>query len=73
MKHEGPHSRGTSKEDAPEWWIKAYNDCLRTGIGVIVLRGNEDIAVRPLYVSADHYDDFGYELMHLYQLAQNAE
>ena len=73
-RNEGPHSRGTPKaHDAPDWWLKAYNDCLRDGIGVIVLRGNEEVPVRAEYVAPENYLSFGRELMHLHQLADNAE
>ncbi len=73
MTHEGPHSRNPKAHDAPDWWIRAYNDCLREGIGVIVLRGNEEVPVRAVYVAPENYISFGRELVHLRKLAENAE
>lgn len=64
-RREGPHSRATSTDDAPDWWIQAYNDCLREGIGVIMLRGNEEVPVKAVRVAPENYKTFGRELVHL--------
>ena len=67
---EGPHSRTTAKDDAPEWWISAHNDCLKYGIGVIVVRGLPKLPIRPEpfmqstveHIPVDRWKDLQYEL-----------
>lgn len=41
------HKQKKSKEDAPQWYIDAYLESLRTGLGVIVIRDGQDIEQIP--------------------------
>jgi hypothetical protein len=50
---EGPHSRATSKDDAPDWWIKAHIDSLKYGTGIILVHGNKS----PEHITWDRYPE----------------
>lgn len=52
-RREGPHSRATSKDDAPDWWINAHNDSLRYGTGVILVHSDKG----PEHVPMDRYPE----------------
>lgn len=59
---EGPHSRTTAKDDAPDWWINAHNDCLKYGMGVIVVRGLPKMQSTVEHIPVDKFKDLQYEL-----------
>ena len=41
------HKQKKSKEDAPQWYIDAHLESLRTGVGVIVIRNGQGIEQIP--------------------------
>lgn len=58
------HKQKKSKEpDAPQWYIDAYFEALKNGIGVIVLRNGQD----PENIAPEEYLELAEALMYKYQ------
>lgn len=70
---EGPHSRTTAKDDSPDWWISAHNDCLKWGIGVIVVRGLPKMQSKVEHIPVDKYKDLQYELGFMHEIIEDVK
>lgn len=50
--------------EAPDWYLKAYEDCLTYGIGIVAIKHSEEGTV---HVPVAKYPDLWEDLKHTYE------